>query len=525
MLTALLYSLLSGVSFVSICSALDVSIPSFAPADAVDVSPTLLSLSIEQDRWTDWVGTSKRNDFLFNVLNNLKERTGSSPHIRIGANSEDHTIFDPNVQFSEATFPDPSATVPYPEAVSVKVGDGYYQVTQFLPSNTHVIWGVNLGQNNLSAAVSEAQSIAAAFASDAIKQAGIVLDAIEIGNEADLYRNNGARPANYNATQYVADWNLFAPNVSTAGGVSKTSHTKFWIGGFAGSSHSSSGFSPQAIFSNGILDSNSAQLISTFSQHHYSGSFCNGNGALLQDLMTKSSIRGNLTIFLPDITATRMQGLDYVLGETNSFSCHGSPGVSNTAGGALWTLDYTLFAASLGISRIFFHEGIGYKYNLIQPITLTRSILDGSSLPDPLLAHVQPQYYAAIIISEAIGERGGVRMVEININNPEIVGYAFFEGHKLIRAVLIHLKAYLKGDTERPSIHLQLNLGGKVHHKIQVKRLNIGHADDDSGLSWGGRTFETQTGLAEGPISVEELKIGDGLDLRATEAALLSFED
>lgn len=122
----------------------------------------------------------------------------------------------------------------------------------------------------------------------------------------------------------------------------------------------------------------------------FSGSFCSGNGALLQDLMTKANIRGNLSNFSPDVTAVRAKGLDYVLGyaisfsiitrrplltdefyvpfsssETNSFSCHGAPGVSNTAGSALWTLDYALFAAQMGISRVHFHEGIGFKYNLV----------------------------------------------------------------------------------------------------------------------------------------------------------------
>lgn len=64
---------------------------------------------------------------------------------------------------------------------------------------------------------------------------------------------------------------------------------------------------------------------SSISQHHYSGSFCSGNEGLLQDLMTKATVRGNLTIFAPDAKAVRAQGLDYVLGETNSYSCHVRP--------------------------------------------------------------------------------------------------------------------------------------------------------------------------------------------------------
>lgn len=36
-------------------------------------------------------------------------------------------------QFSQATFPAASATVPYPEAVNITIGDGFYQVVQWLP--------------------------------------------------------------------------------------------------------------------------------------------------------------------------------------------------------------------------------------------------------------------------------------------------------------------------------------------------------------------------------------------------------
>ena len=38
--------------------------------------------------------------------------------------------------------------------------------------------------------------------------------------------------------------------------------------------------------------------------------------------MTKDSIRGNLSVFSSDIRAVREKGLEYVLGETNSYACH-----------------------------------------------------------------------------------------------------------------------------------------------------------------------------------------------------------
>ena len=72
------------------------------------------------------------------------------------------------------------------------------------------------------------------------------------------------------------------------------------------------------------------------SQHHSSGSFYSSDNGVLQDLMSKASIRGNLMGFVADIATVKQTGLTYVLWETNSFSCHSAPGVSNTPGAALW---------------------------------------------------------------------------------------------------------------------------------------------------------------------------------------------
>ncbi|THV07040.1 glycoside hydrolase family 79 protein [Dendrothele bispora CBS 962.96] len=510
--------------------ALTVNIPVTAPSNASTVTGSLFSLSIEQDRWLDWAqasNSSSRNEFFFNTLDNLIQITGEGPQIRIGADSEDHTDFNENIEGTELVFPDPTTTVPYPEATTIVVGDEYYEAVRFLPSGTHVIWGVNFGTDNLTAAVLEAQAIKRAFDSDAVKDAGVVLDFVEIGNEADLYGGNGHREKGFNISEYVQQWTDFAQNVSVAAGINSTSDVKFWGGAFAESSHSGSGFSPQGMFSNGILNSSEGKLIGTVSQHHYSGSFRPGDSGLLQDLMTKSTIRSNLTMFLPDISAVRSQGLDYVLGETNSYAGHGAPGVSNVAGAALWVLDYALFAKSgLGAARVFFHEGVGYKYNLIQPITLTRSTINASDLPEPLPPHVQPPYYAAIIAAEAIGNTGDAQVVELNVDNERVAGYGFFVGGTIVRAVFINSEAFLSTEEgERGSVHVDLEFGGESGPtSMDIKRLTIGHADDVSGLKWGGVSFETEDARPSGEQMVETVDVSSGFDIVDTEVVLLSFQ-
>ena len=59
--------------------------------------------------------------------------------------------------------------------------------------------------DNLTAVYLETNSIIKAFSSSAVTDAGITLDYLEIGNEADLYAKHGGRQNPWGATQYVAE--------------------------------------------------------------------------------------------------------------------------------------------------------------------------------------------------------------------------------------------------------------------------------------------------------------------------------
>ena len=63
--------------------------------------------------------------------------------------------------------------------------------------DSSVTWGVDFKHKHLTAAVLEAVAIVNAFSSSSFKDAGVVLEAIETGNEPDLYASNGGRPSPY----------------------------------------------------------------------------------------------------------------------------------------------------------------------------------------------------------------------------------------------------------------------------------------------------------------------------------------
>lgn len=243
--------------------------------------------------------------------------------------------------------------------------------------------------------------------------------------------------------------------------------------------------------------------------------------------MSKSTIRSNLSAMIPDIAVVHDQGLEYVFGETNSYFSHGAPGVSNAAGSAIWALDYTLFGATLGIKRFHFHEGIGYRYNMIQPITLNRSIIDASELPEPLPPHIQLAYYGAIIVAEAIGNQEPSSVVELQIDDASLSGFAIFENTSLKRAVLIDSTAFLSSSSGlRASRNITLSFNGSAPHPtdVSIKRLAIGFADDTTGIKWGGQSFETSDSRPSGELQLETVSVQSSISLTATEAILLTFQ-
>ena len=91
--------LLLAISTTVLSQSLNVTVPldidlNMTPRYAQDQ----IALSLEGDRWLDWVGSTSRNQFFYNTLSNIKFYTNEPVPIRVGANSEDRTHFNPDVK-------------------------------------------------------------------------------------------------------------------------------------------------------------------------------------------------------------------------------------------------------------------------------------------------------------------------------------------------------------------------------------------------------------------------------------------
>lgn len=124
---------------------------------------------------------------------------------------------------------------------------------------------------------------------------------------------------------------------------------------------------------------------------------------------------------------------------------HGIPGLSNTVESAVWAVDWLLLAAASSIQRLHFHHGIGFRYNVVQPVADSD---DSLNITHP---HILPSYHAFIVVNEAIGTSGNSYVGEIYTKTTNLTAYGIWEDRSLKRLVITNSQVYL-GDGEKPSI-------------------------------------------------------------------------
>jgi hypothetical protein len=493
------------------------TLPASEPAYAQPLDPQLGSFSIEMDHWRDWAGPTpgSPNTFVNTALSQLAQRTGNPVYLRVGANSEDRGTLDLSVDVMDATFPEPTADVPAPEAEAIKIGRDFYALSGNLPNGTDFHWGVNLKILNDSETGAQLAHLAESFGRPEL--AHVNLRAVELGNEADFYAGrHGAgiyKPGweAWDAANYTATW---VRNARAALPLFDFNATTLSPGSFANLlSLSGMAWPAAACFQARMLEDPEVRAATKqFSMHTYSGAFAEGMPVHVGSLMSKRSVRANLTIKAADVAATHAEGLEYTLSEGNSYGNHGIPGLSNGGEQTVWGVDHLLQLASLGVKRMHFHNGRGFLYNVLQPVGLEGTgVDDGTGLPGP---HVSALYHSLLVVAEASGT-GEARVVEIPTYIDTLAAYGVYEGGKLVRIVLADSGVYLEGERARTRVKIDGVRG-------TAKRFYTPYTNATKGFTWAGQSFETPTSEPTGDI-VEEPVDGE-IELEATSVVLINLE-
>ncbi|MEC5178725.1 hypothetical protein [Arthrobacter sp. CG_A4] len=187
---------------------------------------------------------------------------------------------------------------------------------------------------------------AADLARHATEIFGAKLLSITVGNEPNGYGANGVRPGGYSVEQYVTELKAYAKAINAAAPAVPISgpgaYDQTWWQPF--------------------IDADIPQK-KILSFHNYPLHSCDGKADPQASPTLANLMNPLMHVRAEDyqkaaLKAGKDAGLEVWLPETGIAACPGSNETSRTHASALWTADYALNAAQLGITRIGFHSSM-----------------------------------------------------------------------------------------------------------------------------------------------------------------------
>lgn len=131
------------------------------------------------------------------------------------------------------------------------------------------------------------------------------------------------------------------------------------------------------------------------------------------------------------------------------------------------------------------------------------------------------------MVDSFVGYTGNAQIVELDVNDTNVSGYAAYEDGVLVRAVFINLYAWVEGATgTRPSVQIGFDFMDPASAPLQAyaQRLNITYATDTQNLTWAGQSYEETPDVSPtGELVLERVYPLEGFTLWATEAVMITF--
>jgi hypothetical protein len=483
------YTLTATNSAASAQQSVTVTVTSTSSIASLQVNPvaatqpipsTFLSIGLQMGDTTSMVGTSSANmnPIFEQLLKNLQQYANGPLLIRDLADGDSN-----------------------PDFYSANNLSALSQLTQDL--NAQFFIGIDFVDDDLATATSQAQELAAALP-------GGQLLAIELGNEPDLYGTNGERPAGWDYSEYLAEYQQFAPNLISASGGVKLS-APVWAG-----------LSSSFMNSLDSFVSTEASTIAVATVHHYSGTACGGATEPADYLLTEPAVDGDtqpltgpvgIVSYLPIQPAT----IPLRIGELNSINCGGQVGVSNNFSSALWAMDIAFSYANVGVSGVnFFSPGDPNTPNAYTPFDFTFN--SGAGGNTYAVRNINPLYYGLLMFAQSVQNNAQLLPVSLT-TQANLKAWATIDANQTIRLLLLN-----KDQTATGPVSIALNGYGQA----TLTRLTAPSYSSTTGVSLGGQTFDGSVdGTPQGTAYAEIAQPASGVytvALPAVSAALITIQ-
>jgi hypothetical protein len=344
------------------------------------------------------------------------------------------------------------AHTPRPAWASSVLNPGDLQRLAHLAAATgwHVLLTVGLVHYDRRAAAREVAAAKAAL--------GPWLIGIEVGNEPDSYAVHGLRRNPWEYVKFDAEVSGYrnaiaaaTPGIQVAGpGVSGSSAFKRW--------------GPAEVF---------AQKPALLTGHHYPLGCRTPREATIPRLLSQATRGLEIRSLRRYLSVAHASHIPLRIDETNSVSCGGKDGVSNTFAAALWAVNYIAQTMAEGASGINF-EGNPATCRGYSPVCApTRArLLSGALQP-------QPEWYALLLTRGLVGDRP-VHTTILSRRRPNIAITTLLGPHGALRLVIVDDDP---AGSQTAAMHVHVPPG---YRQANILRLTAPSPRATSGVRLGG---------------------------------------
>ncbi|KAF8316085.1 hypothetical protein DL93DRAFT_2078303 [Clavulina sp. PMI_390] len=192
-------------------------------------------------------------------------------------------------------------------------------------------------------------------------------------------------------------------------------------------------------------------------------------------------------------------GIPFIMFETNTASCAGFSGLSDSFGAALWAVDWTMQLAYQNFSGALFHfGGQNAAYNAFTPPPSNYSSLYQWT--------TGPIYYSMLMVAEALGATNTSQVIDLDLNNNAYTpGYAIYENGAPARVLLINYMDDLQ--TGSATYTANVHIGGAdgfadtTPSSVQVRYLAAPSVSEKFNITWGGQSMGGGQFVSDGRLS------------------------
>lgn len=371
---------------------------------------------------------------------------------------------------------------------SMLVGPNFFEAVNRFPSATPITWGLNLAYNDddyIDRITAMAQQVVD-------RCTNLDLVAFEIGNEPDLYyASSKFRDSTWSGTVYTEEWLSRADAIYEQVLQPKGLSRAFFEPG-ATSHTSGTTFGITDLVTAGITkETNGSSYVTVWNQHDYSYFIGVATVPLtIQNVLNFDTNEDQFQQQAADqLTASEDTSYGYALREMGWVGPIGVANVSDVFGGALYTLNFLLYAASINLTSVQFHMTENSYTAAWLPVE------SGGVAPYP-----RPIYYGHAAFNQIIGPTCNAQVSQYSLSSVPsgydgyVRAYSIFQGGSLSSFAIINAKMANVSESNKANLTVSLSLPTSLAGKtVHLAYLTNDGVDAKFNTTWNGISYE-QTG-------------------------------